>query len=82
MTGNHREATVLHRPLLILSAVTVMGYVVGGEYWAVTAFLCVFAMGVALTISLNPTWAIGFIGILWISMIMVWLLWKLESESY
>ncbi len=43
MTGNHRETTVLHRPLPILLMVIVFGFVLGGTYWAITAFLCVFA---------------------------------------
>lgn len=43
ITGNHREATVLHRPLVILPTVTLAAWAFGGEYWAVTAFLCVLA---------------------------------------
>lgn len=43
ITGNHREATLLHRPLVILPTVTLVAWAIGGEYWAVTAFLCVIA---------------------------------------
>ncbi len=40
ITGNHHE-TVMHRPILLVPAATLIAYIVGGPYWALTACLCV-----------------------------------------
>lgn len=38
--GNHRE-TLFHRPVFLLPLATVATWFIGGEYWALTTFLCV-----------------------------------------
>jgi hypothetical protein len=39
--GYHHE-TLMHRPLLVLPTVVVLGLFAGGSFWSLAAFLCVF----------------------------------------
>jgi hypothetical protein len=40
IAGNHHE-TLMHRPIALVPAATVIAYLIGGPYWALTACACV-----------------------------------------
>ncbi len=65
--GNH-HVTLLHRPVLVIPAAALAGYLLGGHAWALVAFLCVSWH------YLHDTPPLGMGGIAW--------LWPLDSRYW